>query len=187
MSIQIHLPSYISDYTACQAFDHGGRLVLGTSGIGGAWGEVNPTESIDTILYALNNGISAIDTAPSYVDAEKFVGQALKLWKGDTPFISTKVGRLRGEHAHDCKVDYSPETMRRSVYNSLEVLGLSHIDLLFLHEPQLAPVENLQEIVDTLMSLKEEGVVKYLGIGGNPIEAFLPLITKGYFKAVRAF
>lgn len=187
MTNQILRPSYIDHYTKCSSFEKGGRLVLGTSGIGGAWGPVNAQESVDVVLFALENGISTLDTAPSYVDAELFVGQALRQWSKEIPFISTKVGRLRGEHAHDCKVDYSSETMKKSVHNSLKVLGVSQIDLLFLHEPHLVPVNQIPQIIETLFSFKEEGFVKYLGIGGNPITSFYPFIKKKYFDVVSGF
>ena len=32
-------------------------LVLGAAGLGGVWGPIDPEESVDTILYALENGI----------------------------------------------------------------------------------------------------------------------------------
>jgi aryl-alcohol dehydrogenase-like predicted oxidoreductase len=99
------------------------RCILGTVGIGGVWGKVDPQESVDTILAALEAGIGAIDTAPAYGDAESYVGKALRLWQGKRPQISTKVGRLKSYAADKGSYDYSNEGMQKSVEQSLEHTG----------------------------------------------------------------
>lgn len=43
-------------------------------------------------LFALASGINYIDTAPSYFNSETVLGNILKDWHGDKPFISTKIG-----------------------------------------------------------------------------------------------
>ena len=157
------------------AFENQGRLVFGTSAIGGVWGQVEESESIDTLLYALNHGVSVLDTAPSYADSELFVGKALKKWAGSRPFVSSKVGRLRGENAFDIKLDYSSEGMKRSLHNSLEVLGLPYLDLLFLHEPQMVPLVEIDRIMDTLKEFKALGLTKMLGVGVIPLRSLCPI------------
>ncbi|MDN5213193.1 aldo/keto reductase [Fulvivirgaceae bacterium BMA12] len=183
----INEPTYIHDHLRSAAFDGQDRLVYGTSGLGGVWGAVKETESVNAILYALENGISVFDTAPSYVNAELYLGKALRQWHGAKPFVSTKVGRLGGEDAFDFKLDYTEEAMTRSLESSLETLGLDHIDLLFLHEPQLVPLKKIDSILDTLKRFKERGLVKKLGVGGNPNKAFLPFVTKENFDVVSGF
>lgn len=180
-------PTYIADYRISPAFGGTSRLVYGTSGLGGVWGAVQESESIDALLYALENGISVFDTAPAYANAELYLGKALRQWQGKKPFISTKVGRLKGEDAFEIKLDYSKDAMTRSLENSLETLGIDQIDLLFLHEPHLTPVKDIESILDTLKGFKEAGFVQQLGVGGNPNEAFLPYITKSNFDVVSGF
>ncbi len=180
-------PTFIEDYSKSLVFNNQSRLVYGTSALGGVWGSVDEGESIDALLYAFENGISVLDTAPSYANSELYVGKALRQWKGERPFVSTKIGRLRGDDAFDVKLDYSPEAMSRSLSNSLETLGLEYIDLLFLHEPQLVPLEKIDEILDTLKSFKSEGLVRKLGVGGNPSDEFKPFITKENFDVVSGF
>lgn len=180
-------PTYIKDEKSAPAFSHGGRLVCGTSGLGGVWGDVDPEESVQSILFALENGIRAFDTAPSYSNAETYLGQALKLWKGEKPFISTKVGRLRGEDAFDCKTDYSSARMKQSVLESLDKLGVEKIDLLFLHEPQLVEISEMERILETLHDFKAQGLCNLIGVGGNPTDAFIPYIKKENFDAVSGF
>lgn len=181
-------PTYITgDYAKSPAFNNETRLVYGTSGLGGVWGKVEQRDSIDALLYAFENGIKALDTAPSYANAEYYVGMALREWKGAKPFVSTKIGRLKGEHAYEFKLDFSQDGMKRSLDNSLKTLGLDKIDLLFLHEPQLVPLENIDEILNTLKGFKSEGLVDSIGVGGNPSEAFKPFITKENFDVVSGF
>ena len=160
------------------------RCVLGTAGVGGVWGKVNRMESIRTILEALEGGIRAIDTSPSYGDAEEFAGRALREWRGDRPLVSTKVGRLKSYAPDDCRYDYSGEGMQRSVENSLKTLGLSSLDLLFLHDPAAIPQGEAERVIGQLLEFKAKGYAQQLGVGGNPPQWFRPLLRKEYFDVV---
>jgi aryl-alcohol dehydrogenase-like predicted oxidoreductase len=180
-------PSYKKDIYASDFPAKGSRLVYGTSGLGGVWGEVDEAESIDCLLYAFENGITSLDTSPSYSQSEKYVGKALKRWQGEKPFVSTKVGRLQSATAFDAVLDYSPEGMKNSVMRSLDLLGVDSVDLLFLHEPQWVPLDKIEEILETLQSFKEAGYTKMLGIGGNPSLAFRPYIKSDIFQVVSTF
>lgn len=181
-------PTYIQgDYKKSKFFNGQSRLVCGCSGLGGVWRPIQEKDAVGILMHALENGVSVFDTAPSYNKSQEFVGKALKLWSGEKPFISTKVGRLKADKAEDTIVDYSSESMRRSVYESLEVIGVDSIDLLFLHEPHLVPVEKMDEIMDCLNSFKKEGIVKSLGVGGNPIDRFYPHMIKENFDVVSGF
>lgn len=181
-------PTFVNtDYKHTEKFNGESRLVVGTAGLGGVWGEVEEDESIEAILYALEHGIEVIDTAPSYHRAEEYVGKALRQWQGELPFISTKVGRLPAKKADEVYVDYSPQAMRESLSRSLDLLDIDFIDLLFLHEPQLVPVGEMESILNTLRSFQEEGLVGKLGIGGNPVDSFWPYVKKEHFDAVSTF
>ena len=181
-------PTYIKgDYKKSSFFNNQSRLVVGCSGLGGVWRPIEEKDAVETLMYALENGVSVFDTAPSYNKSQQYLGKALKQWTGKKSFISTKVGRLKADKAEDCIVDYSPETMRKSVYESLETIGIDSIDLLFLHEPHLVPVEKMDEIMECLNSFKKEGIVKSLGVGGNPMDRFYPYMTKNNFDVVSGF
>ncbi|HVS96737.1 MAG TPA: aldo/keto reductase, partial [Puia sp.] len=181
------LPTYKQDTFSSDFPGYGSRLVCGTSGLGGIWGTVDEQESIDCMLYALENGITSFDTSPSYSNAEKLLGKALAQWKGARPFVSTKVGRLQADSAFDARLDYSPGGMRESILRSLDLLGVGYVDLLFLHEPQWVPIARMGEILETLLSFREAGYTRMLGIGGNPSKAFLPFIDKKYFGVLSTF
>lgn len=181
-------PTYIrGDYKKSRFFDNKSRLVLGCSGLGGVWRPIEEKNAVGTLMYALENGVRVFDTAPSYNKSQIFLGKALAQWQGEKPFISTKVGRLKAETAEETLVNYSTKSMKASLYNSLEVMGLDTIDLLFLHEPHLVPLDKMDEIMECLQSFKKEGLVKRLGIGGNPTVSFYPHIVKQNFDVLSGF
>lgn len=163
------------------------RCILGTAGLGGVWGNVNPDESVSSILQSLENGITAIDTAPAYGDAEFFIGKALQQWQGRMPQISTKVGRLKSYATDECFYDYSSEGMKKSVEDSLNVLGVPVIDTLFLHEPSVIKEDDADRIIETLISLKQMGYAKRLGVGGNSPDWFKKYITPDVFEVVMEY
>jgi aryl-alcohol dehydrogenase-like predicted oxidoreductase len=141
-------------------------LALGTAGLGGVWGAVNPADSIQALLMALESGIEVFDTAPAYGRAEEFLGRALEQWKGSLPFISTKVGKLPATGPSG-SVDFSPPAMRHSVRQSLDRLNVNFVDLLLLHEPQLVPPADRPGVIETLLELKAQGLARHLGLGGG--------------------
>lgn len=143
------------------------KLSLGTAALGGVWGPVSKAASIETLLYALENGIQSFDSAPAYGDAEEILGAALRQWKGPKPFISTKAGRLKSFDAGISAYDFSPDGIQRSVENSLKILGIEALDVLFLHDPSYVKKHEWKHAVNTLHDLKAQGLTKAIGLGGN--------------------
>lgn len=163
------------------------RCVLGTAGLGGVWGKVDPIESVDTILAALEAGINAIDAAPAYGDAERYVGEALRRWSGERPQLSTKVGRLRSYAADEGRYDYSHSGMQRSVIQSLETLGVSQLDILFLHDPDAINANEIGRVIESLQTFKAKGYTRKIGVGGNPPPWLLPYLKPEVFDVLMEF
>jgi len=163
------------------------RVVLGTAGLGGAWGAVDEEESVQTIFDALSQGIMVLDTAPAYGSAERFVGIALKQWAGAKPAISTKVGRLKGDTATEARYDYSTTGMERSLEDSLARLGILQVDVLFLHEPAVVAPEMAEGVVRQMLRFKEQGLAKQIGLGGNLPEWFAPFLVEGQFDVLMEY
>jgi len=132
-------------------------------------------------------GISALDTAPAYGDAEYFIGQALAQWKGKRPHISTKVGRSKSYEATEAYYDYSTLALQRSVEQSLATLGVSHVDLLFLHDPAALTVDQAARVLADMQSFKDQGLTKKIGIGGNPPDWFKPFLADGQFDVLMEY
>lgn len=163
------------------------RIILGTAGLGGVWGNVNEAGSVETIYAALELGIGAIDTAPAYGDAEMYVGKALGQWKGPAPVISTKVGRLKGFSIDQGYYDYSAYGMYRSLELSLARIGVSKMDIVFLHDPEQLREDQADMVIKTLLSFKEKGYTKKIGLGGNGAAWFGRYIYSGVFDVLMEF
>ena len=163
------------------------RSVLGTAGLGGVWGSVDPVESVQTILFALESGITAIDTEPAYGDAELYVGKALEQWEGPLPTISTKVGRGKGFGVSEGNFDFSEAGMLRSIQKSLQTLGVEKLDILFLHDPKHMEENQAEQAVKTMQSFKEKGYTSKIGLGGNPPAFFDQYIGSGVFDVLMEF
>ena len=163
------------------------KITLGTAGLGGTWHPVDLGQSVDAIVYALEKGITHIDMAPAYMDAEIVVGQVLKKWKGKDLFLSTKVGKRRGTATQEGLIDYREISLKASLQRSLKRLNRDYVDLLFMHEPDQIPIASIPAVIDVFLSFKDQGLVKKLGMGGKPPKPFVPYIEKGYFDVVMDF
>jgi len=164
-----------------------GRVALGTAGLAGIWGRVDPRESVYAIHMALEAGIRHIDAAPAYADAESLVGEALRSWRGTRPTLSTKAGKGRADSPDGVVPRYDPDSLRSSVHDSLRILGVDVLDMLFLHDPPLMSEEEMGPAVETLASLREEGLVREVGIGGNYNDAFSGYALEAPFTCFMGF
>lgn len=163
------------------------RLVLGTAGLAGLWGPVDPAESLRTLLLAFEAGILHVDTAPAYAHAQTLVGRALEAWGGPAPFVSTKAGKKRSDSPDIAILDYSPIGIRASVEESLRLLGLDVIDLLYLHDPVAMRPDEYLPAIDAMLQLRERGLVRTLGMGGHYAPDFEPLALDGTFSHFMGF
>ena len=145
-------------------------LSFGASSLGGVFHGIREEEGIRAVHVAVDNGINFIDVSPYYghLKAEMVLGKALREIPRDKYYLSTKVGRYGKDGVN--MWDYSAERVTRSVYESMERLGIDYIDLINVHdiEFQAALPGGLQKVVDetlpALVKLREEGVVRHVGI-----------------------
>ncbi|MEJ2631306.1 MAG: aldo/keto reductase [Acidihalobacter sp.] len=141
------------------------RIGLGTWAIGGwMWGGTDEQQAIDTIVSALERGISLIDTAPVYGfgRSEEIVGKALAAFgRRDEVVLATKLG-LAWDDQGKVRRDSSPARIRQEIEDSLRRLGTDHIDLYQVHWPDGAvPFE---ETARALEDLRREGKIRALGV-----------------------
>jgi aryl-alcohol dehydrogenase-like predicted oxidoreductase len=139
-----------------------GAWAMGGSGWGFSWGPQDDKDSIAAIRKALDAGMNWIDTAAVYGlgHSEEVVGRALG-GIAHKPYIFTKCERVwneRGELSGCLKA----ASLRRECEASLRRLKVDVIDLYQIHWPQ--PDEDLEEGWTTLVQLKEEGKVRYIGV-----------------------
>ena len=145
-------------------------LSFGASSLGGVFHGIREEEGIRAVHVAVDNGINFIDVSPYYghLKAEMVLGKALREIPRDKYYLSTKVGRYGKDGFNTW--DYSAERVTRSVYESMERLGIDYIDLINVHdiEFQAALPGGLQKVADetlpALVKLRDEGVVRHVGI-----------------------
>lgn len=160
------------------------ELALGglfVSSVGGPYEQAR-----ETIHRALELGINYIDTAPGYRDSEKVLGKALK--DVSVPYIlSTKLGGRPQPFMPQDK-----GCLMKSVEESLRLLKRDHIDILMIHEPDrpgqydwCSDWENFDgPVMEVLYSLRRDGVIKYIGLGGTTAYELAHIIRTGRFDVV---
>jgi aryl-alcohol dehydrogenase-like predicted oxidoreductase len=141
---------------------------IGTWVTGGDnWGRVDDVESVRALSAALDKGINVIDTAPSYGDghAETIVGSVLKK-RREKVFVATKCGlRKKGKRF---ELSLKPEAIRSDVEGSLKRLNIETIDLYQCHWPD--PETPIEETMEALLSLREQGKIRWIGVSNFPVE-----------------
>src|SRR5918993_2159377 len=122
----------------------------------------------ETLRTAIESPVNFLDTAASYGDgeAEKRIGEVLRELGGVPPgyVIATKADRDLSTG------DFSGEQMRRSIERSLRLLGLDRLSLVYLHDPEHAPFEEITSkggAVEVLCRLRDEGVIEHVGLAGG--------------------
>lgn len=143
------------------------RVGFGAWAIGGGgwqfgWGPQEDEESIAAIHRALELGVNWIDTAAAYGfgRSERTVGRALE-GLSQRPYVFTKCSLLddgTGNVRHSLKRD----SVLREAEASLTRLGVDAIDLYQIHWPD--PVEDIEEGWSALATLKEQGLVRHIGV-----------------------
>ncbi len=142
-----------------------GAWAIGGSGWQFGWGAQNDADSIAGIHRSLELGVHWIDTAAVYGlgHSEEIVARALKTWHGAKPHVFTKCGR-RWDGQGNIHTDVSPASIRREVEDSLRRLEIDVIDLYQMHWPPNPDSPQLEEAWATLVDLKREGKVRWVGV-----------------------
>lgn len=102
------------------------KVILGTAqfgmdyGINNTIGKITKLKAFEILDYAYLNGIKELDTANSYGDSEKVIGEYLNSYPKNRFIITTKISNTN-------------VSLERQVYNSLENLKIKKIDKLLFH------------------------------------------------------
>ncbi|BCW38015.1 oxidoreductase aryl-alcohol dehydrogenase like protein [Arthrobacter sp. StoSoilA2] len=73
--------------------------------------------------------------------------------------------------------DFTEAGIRRSIEDSLERLGLDHVDIAYLHDPDVHDLQKgISHALPALEKLRAEGLVKAIGVGTNSAEAALECV-----------
>ena len=137
---------------------------------GRPWGPAIEDEEAGRLLNAvLDGGINLIDTSIDYGRSEELIGRYLAHRRGEY-FLASKCGCLLGDPPPGATPpfphDYSAANVRAGVEQSLRRLGTDRLDLVQVHmSPSRAQME-AAETVGTLLSLRDEGKVRFIGMSG---------------------
>jgi len=149
------------------------RVGFGAWAIGGpeydwGWGEQDDEQSLAAIHRALELGVNWIDTAAQYGfgHSEEVVGRALA-GLDERPFVFTKGGQPEGPNRATLQT-LKRDSLRRECEASLRRLGADAIDLYQLHFP--IPDEEVEEGWTTLAELKDEGLIRHIGVSNFSVE-----------------
>lgn len=164
----------------------GGAPLSGMVLADGMYGGSPHDEAVRVIKRAYELGIRYFDTAPLYGDgrSEARYRDGLADFPRESFVISTKVGRVLdpapGGNSSSDNPDRLPELIsvnswtrsdvKRSIEESLERLGLNHVDIIYVHDPDQEAFGEQQandEAFPALIELREQGTVKAIGCGMN--------------------
>lgn len=145
----------------------------------------------DIVARALTLGVNAFDTSPYYGPSETLLGTALDALmnpalstSASSPapvprssfFLVTKAGRIVLD-----EFDYSPAWVRYSVLRSLRRLHTPYLDLVYMHDVEFVSPREVLAAVRELRRLRDEdGVVRYVGISGFPVDVLCSLAEMVY-------
>ncbi|AQS72415.1 aldo/keto reductase [Streptomyces pactum] len=176
-------------------------LGFGAAAVAGLYEDVGAEEAAAAVDAAWAVGVRYFDTAPHYGlgRSERRLGEALKNRPRDGFTLSTKVGRILVPHdgkgddlahafavpaTHRRRWDFSADGVRRSLEDSLTRLGLDHVDLALLHDPDDHEEQAFREAYPALEDLRSQGVVRAIGAGMNQTRMLTRFLTDTDVDAV---
>lgn len=136
---------------------------LGCMGMSEFYGRADENEAIKVIHAALDKGVTLLDTADMYgpFTNEKLVGKAIA-GRRDKVVLATKFGNQRGEDGSYLGVNGKPDYVKKSCDDSLQRLGVDHIDLYYLH--RVDPTVPIEDTIGAMADLVQAGKVRYIGM-----------------------
>ena len=179
------------------------KLGLGGAPLGNLFTEVSDADAQSIIQQAIKDGCTMFDTAPHYGHglSEHRFGQALRQLPRDSFTLSSKVGRILTPSAtaerdqlnfvnilpYNQHWDYSAAGVRRSVEDSLQRMGMSHLDVAFVHDccsichgdnyPKVLR-QVIDEAIPELQKMKREGLIRAIGLGVNDVQVCLDVLKE---------
>ena len=133
-------------------------ICLGTMTFGS---QVEEAEAAQMVDYALDQGVTFLDTANVYNAgvSEEITGRVLGARRSRI-VLATKVRGRMGGAGEDGYGGLSPAAIRRGAEESLRRLGTDYIDIYYLHQPDGdVPIGDSLEAMD---GLRSEGKVRWI-------------------------
>jgi aryl-alcohol dehydrogenase-like predicted oxidoreductase len=134
---------------------------LGTWQLGADWGAVSESDATAVLAASVDHGVTLFDTADVYGDgrSESIIGAFLAARPGAGVTVATKMGRRLAQEPEN----YTPDNFRAWTERSRLNLGVDTLDLVQLHCPPSAVIED-DATYDALDELVDEGAIAAYGV-----------------------
>ena len=196
--------------TAERLFPNASKLGCGCASLGS---RVGAKRGLEVLALAFDHGANWYDLAPSYGDGRaQTIFRDFARGKREKLYICTKVGvaapqinpllqvvkpfarqivrtmpglrRAVGSVRSVQPVEIRPDEIRTSLESSLRDLGTDYVDVLALHDPAPSVLQR-QDVFSVLVSLREEGKVRGVGVAGSSEIATLAMQHTDVFDHVQ--
>ncbi len=134
-------------------------------------------EAVEVVSYALDKGIEYLDTARAYGDSEAKIGAAIEGRRGRVVLATKTMAR-----------DY--DGAMRELQESLTALNTDYLDVWQLHDistpERFSMVTAANGAMAAFRRMKDQGVVRHLGVTGHDNATLLKCIRLEEFSSVLA-
>jgi aryl-alcohol dehydrogenase-like predicted oxidoreductase len=132
------------------------RTIFGAA----AFWETSQRDVDATMDLILQNGINHVDTASSYGQSEKLLGDWIRR-NGRPFFLATKTGERTKQAAYD------------QIRRSLDLLHVPQVDMVQLHalheEPDWATAFGPNGVLEAVIQARDEGLTRFIGVTGHGV------------------
>lgn len=145
------------------------EISFGAWQLGGQWGPVDDSESLQALLTSYESGVNFVDTAQMYGlgHSEKIVGQSLKQWSGEQIKVATKAQPVHWPSADEGDPNfadlYPRKYLIKQVEDSLKRLDVDCIDVFQLHCFAPDGMRNM-EWLEVLAEMRDAGKIDMIGV-----------------------
>ena len=127
------------------------RLVYGTLPLGPLQANLSPEEGGELIRYALEQGVTLLDTAELY-GTYRHIREGIQGYSGEI-VIASKTHAATASEA------------RQHVERALGEIGVNSLDIVHLHGARLKnPFTERAEVFAELLKMKQEGMIRHVGV-----------------------
>ncbi|MDN3496127.1 aldo/keto reductase [Planococcus sp. APC 4015] len=148
---------------------------LGTWQLGADWGDVSEDDATAVLAASVDHGVTLFDTADVYGDgrSESIIGRFLAGRPGHDITVATKMGRRLAQEPEN----YTAENFRSWTDRSRANLGVDTLDLVQLHCPPSAVIED-DATFDALDELVAGGAIAAYGVSVETCAQALAAIAR---------
>ena len=139
---------------------------------------ISENEVNNLLNLVLDSGINFIDTGMSYGNSEELIGRHISHRRSEF-FLASKCGcpvGLEKDHI------FTRDNIVAGINQSLERMKTDHLDLVQLHTSLSKDVIEKDDVIQTLLDIKQEGKIRFIG-SSSTLPFLADHVTMGVFDA----